>query len=239
MYQKYLAYSYRDVAYSLGNLEKPSIGDWQATLTNYKKALQIHTRLAVADPADADAQEQLVITLQSLGDLLAKHGSLSYALLYDHKALKILQKLASIDQANAFVRLELAASYRSLGNVLLLQDKMPDALENFTHALQISRTLFEKQPTDIKAKYLLAQTLLKIGETHKKLAQQGQSGSNKKLDWSKARDAYWQVLQLQLPNTDKLHLEASQGLQRCLSSLHFLQGNSRSPSNDLTQGTII
>jgi eukaryotic-like serine/threonine-protein kinase len=235
MYQKYLAYSYSDVANSLGNPEKPNIGDWQAALTNYKKALQISSRLAAADPTDAGAQDKLGLMLQSIGDVLAKHGNLSDALQYERKALKIRQKLASIDQADIYILLDLAVSYHSIGNVLLLQDKMPDALENFTHALKIRRTLSEKQTTDIKTKYLLAQTLLKIGETHEKLAQRGQDRADKKLDWHKARDVYWQVLQLQLPATSQLHLEASQGLQRCLSSLHLLQGNSSSPPNALSR----
>jgi eukaryotic-like serine/threonine-protein kinase len=231
-YQKYLAYSYNDVANNLGNPEKPNIGDWQAALTNYKKALQISSQLAVVDPTDMDAQEKWGLTLQSIGDVLAKHDSLSDALEYDRKALKILQKLASIDQADVYILLDLAVSYHSIGNVLLLQDKMPDALENFTHALQIRRTLSERQTTDIKTKYLLTQTLLKIGETHEKSAQRAQSREDKKLNWSKAREAYRQVLQ-NLPKTSQVHLEASQGLQRCRSSLQLLQGDSRSPPNDI------
>jgi eukaryotic-like serine/threonine-protein kinase len=235
MYQKYLAYSYGDVANNLGNPEKPNIGDWQAALTNYKKASQISSRLAAADPTDADAQEKWGLMLQSIGDVLAKHGSLSDAMQYDRRALKIFQKLASIDQVNTYILSELAVSYHSIGNVLLSQDKMPDALENFTHALQIRRTLSKKQTNDIQTKYLLAQTLLVIGQTHEKLAQRRQSMADKKLNWSEARDAYWQILQ----KTSQLHLEASQGLQRCLSSLHLSPGNSSFLSNDLPQGMAI
>jgi eukaryotic-like serine/threonine-protein kinase len=239
MYQKYLANSYSDIAQSLGNPEKPNIGDWQAALTYYKKALQISIRLAKDDPADMDAQDKWSLALQSIGHVLAKYGSLSEALYYSREALKIRQKLARIDQLNAFTRWYLAVGYHSIGNVLLLQHKMPNALENFTHALQIRRTLFEKNPTDLEAKYLLAQTLLRMGEAHEKLAQKGRSRTDKKLDWSKARDAYWQVLELQLPTTGQLHLEASQGLQRCLSSLHLLQENNSFLSNNLSEGISI
>lgn len=239
MYQKYLANSYSDVARSLGNPEKPNIGDWQTALTYYKKALQISSRLAAVDPADMDAQDKWSLTLQSIGAVIAKYGSLSDSLQYSRKALKIRQKLARIDQENAFTRWHLAVGYHSIGNVLLLQDKIPNALENFTHALQIRRTLFEKNPTDLEAKYLLAQTLLRIGEAHEKLAQKGRNTADKKLDWSRARDAYWQVLQLQLLTTNQLHQEASQGLQRCLSSLQLLQGNSSSPSENLLEGATI
>jgi eukaryotic-like serine/threonine-protein kinase len=239
MYQKYLAYSYRDVAKNLGNPEKPNTGNWRAALTNYKKALQISSQLAAADPTDADAQDKLGLTLQAISDVFAKHGSLSDALQYDRKALKIFQKLASIDQSNDSIQWDLAVSYYSIGNAFLLQNKLADTLENFTHALQIRRTLFEKSPTDLEAKYLLVQTLLRIGETYEKLAQRGQSRADKKLDWFKARDTYWQVLQLQLPTTGQLHLGASQGLQRCLSSLHLLQGNSSSLSNNLPEEVFI
>ncbi len=237
MYKKYLVSSYIDLANSLGNPDKPNIGEWQSALTNYKKALQISSRLAAADPADADAQNKWSLTLQSVGEVLTQYGSPSDALQYFRIALKIRQKLADIDQTNIATQLRLAISYHSIGKVLLLQGKATVALENFTHALKIRRTLFEKQQTDTKAKYLLTQTLLKIGEAHEKLAQEELDGADKKLDWSNARDTYAQVLQLQLPITSQFHLDASQGLQRCKDALHLLHGMN-SPSGVSQVGII-
>ncbi|MBC7882146.1 MAG: serine/threonine protein kinase [Anaerolineae bacterium] len=236
VYQRYLVGSYIEVATNLGNPERPNLGDWQAALTTYKKALRISNQLAAADPADSIVQSRWGLALQSVGEVLLKYGSLSDAMQNFRMALQIRQKLASIDQANASGTWDLAVSYHSIGNVLLLQGKLPDALENFTHALKIRRALFKKQPTNNKVKNFLAQTFLKLGEAHEKLIHIEHTRADKKLNWYKARDAYLQILQLQLPPASHLHLDASQGLRRCIAALNLLQGGISSESNNLSQG---
>ncbi len=77
-----------------------SLGNTDAALAHYQKALEIRERIAAADPSSADAQRDLSDSYEKLGDVQKTSGNLEQANQYYDQAVNINKKLAQADLNN-------------------------------------------------------------------------------------------------------------------------------------------
>lgn len=82
----------------------------------YEKAEAIARQLAAADPSDAQAQRDLSISYERLGDVTLQAGQPARALEYYTQGLEIRQKLAAADPSNTKAQTDLMISYMKLGS---------------------------------------------------------------------------------------------------------------------------
>jgi tetratricopeptide (TPR) repeat protein len=97
--------------------------------------------LAAADPHNAEAQRDLSLSYENLGDVNIQSGNAPAALQYYEKHLKITQQVADADPHAAFVQRDLLVSYSKLGDVHLKLGSVPVAHENYEKSMKIAAQL--------------------------------------------------------------------------------------------------
>jgi tetratricopeptide (TPR) repeat protein len=73
----------------------------QEAVDSYRKALDIRERLAASDPTDAQAQRDLSVSYNKLGDVSLQTGAVQDAVDSYRKALDIRERLAASDPTDA------------------------------------------------------------------------------------------------------------------------------------------
>jgi tetratricopeptide (TPR) repeat protein len=81
------------------------------------RSFDISERLAASDPTDAEAQRDLSISYDKLGDVSLQTGAVQEAVDSYRKALDIRERLAASDPTDAQAQRDLMVSHYKLGNV--------------------------------------------------------------------------------------------------------------------------
>jgi eukaryotic-like serine/threonine-protein kinase len=240
LFKRYLAVGYQDVADALGNPESVNLGDWKGALSHYQETLRIDTYLGKIDPDNAEAQREMSIVQERIGEVLTELGRTNEALGHFVATLEIRLKLANLDKKNLDARLDLAYTYHNVGRILLLKGDAVGALKNLQKALSI-----REKATDLETKRGLAETLLKLGEAHEQLAAHVR-GVRAAQHWHIAAGYYQRVLALlsslqgrQSRGIPFIRLlpTASQGMTRCTTALRHLNKEDTIVSTALTRQT--
>ena len=87
--------------------------------TFYQKSLAIRERRAAADPENADAQRDLSVSYNTIGNMTLQSGRTKEALGLYQKATAIHERLAAAHPENADAQRDLSIGYDKLGNVTL------------------------------------------------------------------------------------------------------------------------
>jgi len=161
----------RDLAISyikLGDVYLRRRGDRQAALEHYKKALEIDQRLADADAErkSAQAQRDLAVSHDSLGDVYLELGDSQAALEHYQKGLEVSQRLFDADKTSAQAQRDLAVSYIKLGKVYLGLKDSKAALETYKKGLEVAQRLANVDPTSALAQRDLAVFHEKLGDVY-------------------------------------------------------------------------
>ena len=93
------------------------MGDSEEARCHFEQALDINRRLAQANPANAQSQRDLSISLNRLGDILVAIGDLEAARRLFEQALDISRRLADADPASAQSQRDLSISLNRLGDI--------------------------------------------------------------------------------------------------------------------------
>jgi tetratricopeptide (TPR) repeat protein len=140
------------------------IGGIGKARSQYEKAHELAARLAEADAENAQAQSDLAISLNSLGDVYRAEGDSGAAMEFYNKSVEIHRKLAQADANDAQAQQDWSTSLDRLGNMQWEQGDKRAALESYKTALAIDRKLADADPHDTQAQRNLAVSLIKMGD---------------------------------------------------------------------------
>jgi len=120
-------------------------GDIDIALVALRASKQIRLALTTRDPTNARWQRDLSVVTNRIGDALLARGDAAGALDAFRTAKEIRDRLAAKDSTNAKWQADLFESRRRIGSALERSDAKA-ALEEYTAALEIARTVTEKDP---------------------------------------------------------------------------------------------
>jgi tetratricopeptide (TPR) repeat protein len=149
----------------LGDIfQQIEIGGLAEARKQYEQAHQLARRLAEADPRSPQAQRDLSVSLERLGDAQVKQGDSQGALASFREALEIHREQAEADPLSAAAQRDLSVCLSKLGDVQLKQGGSQGALASFREALGICRQLAQAEPLSAQAQRDLSVLLSKLGD---------------------------------------------------------------------------
>jgi serine/threonine protein kinase len=136
--QQELAAAYERVGDVQGQAREANLGEPEAALVSYKKALAIREALVAASPGDRDARRDLVPNYGKLSDLLMAGGDSAGAMEYSRRLLQTAEALAAVPEAGLADEIRLATSYLDFGYKLgLVSGDLPNGVANCRKALRL------------------------------------------------------------------------------------------------------
>jgi tetratricopeptide (TPR) repeat protein len=154
------------VHFELGDIFLDLDGATAEARKQYQAAHALAQKLADDDQGNAQAQRDLSISLEKLGDVQLRLGDTKAALDYYRRDLDICQKLAD-DKGNAEAQRDLSVSFNKLGDVQLQLGDTKAALDSYRRSLDIRQKLADDDPRDARAQYDLFVTYWKLGAVEK------------------------------------------------------------------------
>jgi serine/threonine protein kinase len=140
-------------------------GPFAAARRAYEQAFAIAQTLAAADPSTVQAQLDLSIAYNKLGDVELRSGQMAEALASHQKSLEITQKLAAAFPSDAQAQRGLSVSYNKLGDVQFEAGKLKAALAAHQKMLEICQQLASADPSDAPTQRYLAIAYERVGRT--------------------------------------------------------------------------
>ena len=117
-----------------------------------------------ADPTNAQAQRDLSVSYERLGDLLLRLGDSAQAERHYRDSLTIPERLATTDPTNAEAQRDLSVSYNKLGDLLLRLGDGAQAERHYRDSLTIRERLATTDPTNAQAQRDLSVSYNKLGD---------------------------------------------------------------------------
>jgi tetratricopeptide (TPR) repeat protein len=114
-------------------------GDRNGALEHLQRALTIREKLAAADAADSDKQDDVSTTLENIARVLLAGGDQAGAFASYQRSVAIREKLAAANPADTEAQVSLARSYSILGR--LAGDSHDTSRDNLGKALAILKQL--------------------------------------------------------------------------------------------------
>ncbi len=139
-------------------------GDLTAALAEYRAALALRERLAVANPTVGQRQRELQIVLDKIGDILLAQQDQKGAVEVYTRSLGLAEQLAAADPS-ANNRRDVSVSNNKLGDVMLANGDRAGALARYQAALAIREQLARETPA-LAAQRDLSTSYDRIGEVH-------------------------------------------------------------------------
>ena len=121
-------------------------------------------RLALAGAENSEAQRDLSIAHNKIGDLLSAQGDLPGALAAYRKCLDISERLARQDPANAGWQRELSIAHEKIGDLLRAQGDLSGAPAAYRKSLEIRERLARQDPANAGWQRDLSVSHNKIGD---------------------------------------------------------------------------
>ena len=122
------------------------LGNTQVAMGMFQQAKKIAARRAEAEKDNPDAQRDLSVSFNRIGDVLVAQGKGDDALKAFRDGLAIAERLAKADPGNAGWQRDLSVSFEKIGDVLVAQGKGDDAIKAFRDGLAIAERLAKADP---------------------------------------------------------------------------------------------
>jgi len=129
--------------------------------------LVIRRKLAQDNPTSAEAQRDLSISLERLGDVAVAAGDLPDAKARHEEGLAIRRKLAQANPTSAQAQRDLSISLEKLGDVAVAVGDLPGAKARYEEDLAITRKLAKGNPTSAETQRDLVVSLFNLGDVTK------------------------------------------------------------------------
>ncbi len=113
----------------------------------------IAQRLAEADPQNAQAQRDLSLSLNKLGDLELREGDAAKARGHFEESLEINRILAAADPRNAQAQRDLSVSLERFGVLALRANDVAEARKLFAQSHEIRNWFAEADPQNVQAQF--------------------------------------------------------------------------------------
>ncbi|MBN1908966.1 MAG: protein kinase [Pirellulales bacterium] len=124
------------------------IGDKQAALASYDKAIGAFESVVAGQPDALDARANLALCLNNRGLLLDALGQQADAEKAYHKALELQKALVAEKPETARFQGELAATHGNLGLLATSLDRLKEANEAYQEAIRLQEKLVERFPDE-------------------------------------------------------------------------------------------
>lgn len=157
-----LAEAYAKLADIQGEVDEANIGDAQAALSSYAKAISLFASLAAANPGDEALKARLGTVRLSLARLQAVRGDAREAAAEALQGLAAIESLAHQHPQDLAAQDALAIAYTSYGDMLALTAD-PKALENTAKAVAILENLRRQRPNNLGYELHLASAYNRAG----------------------------------------------------------------------------
>ena len=138
------------------------LGDTARAHSLGREGLSLAEELAKADGHSAQAQRDLSVSLEKLGDVEVAAGNLQEARLLFARALELAEELAKADSHSAQAQRDLSVSLEKLGKVEIEARNLQGARPFFARSLRIREALAKADPHSIQARRDLAVSLQKL-----------------------------------------------------------------------------
>ena len=139
-------------------------GDLQDAAVAATQGLAIDRKLAAQNQGNAQAQRDVSVSLEKLGDVKLRGGDGAGALAAYQEDLDIARKLAAQDQGNAQAQRDVSVSVEKLGDVELQGGDQAGALTAYQEDLDIARKLAAQDPGNAQAQRDVSVSLEKLGD---------------------------------------------------------------------------
>lgn len=156
-----LGFAYSAIGDVLGQPHGPNLGDPQAALQNYEKAIAIFEDMVRRDPDHFVHLRDLAIGCERAGNMHLVAQRFDEALTYYHRSHAI--KLAIAEQDPGGQR-NLSFSYNKLGDVYIKIDRMDEAHDMYVKSLNIRKRLADSLPEDEETQRAYTVGLNRVGD---------------------------------------------------------------------------
>lgn len=153
-----LSGAYETLGDILGKTGIANLGDRDAALNNYRKALDELEAVRAQEPSNSRARRGLGVVSMKLGDMLVERGRLQEAIGSFQRSRQLLEPLAA-DPHNAVARRTLAILHRKTGMALAESGDAKAALERLRESAGILEALAAADPANRQARMDLAVSL--------------------------------------------------------------------------------
>ncbi|HRI07413.1 MAG TPA: TIR domain-containing protein, partial [Nannocystaceae bacterium] len=139
-------------------------GDVAAALRAGRQALKVAEDLAKADPHSAQAQRDLSVSLDRLGDVEVQAGNLARARDLFARSLSQREDLAKADPHSAQAQRDLSVSWNKLGDIEVQAGSLARARDLFARSLSQREDLAKADPHSAQAQRDLSVSLERLGD---------------------------------------------------------------------------
>ena len=139
-------------------------GNITAALARTRTLLTLARARAEADPSNAQAQRDLSVFYNRLGEVMVAVGKLGEAERFYRDDLAIAVRLAEADPSNAQAQRDLSISYNKLGQVMVAVGKLGEAERFYRDSLAIAVRLAEADPSNAQAQRDLSISYERLGQ---------------------------------------------------------------------------
>ncbi len=161
--ERELATAYQRVGDLQGNPNSANLGDTEAALKSYKKALAIRTSLMGSNSSDASTRQDVAASYEAIGDLLVTSGNLDSALEHYEKARAIHEQLQREEPENRQYRSLLVKSYHNVVGLLTETGNTAKSIELSRTALHMSEQMEKEDPQNSDVRRNLSASCTRMG----------------------------------------------------------------------------
>lgn len=146
----------------IGNFDTTSAVEFARWLR--RRVVQIDRNLAEAAPGDTQAQRNLSISYEQLGNVHLRTGAIGSAITCFRTALEINRRLAESASADLQAQRDLSISYQKLGDLHLQTSEFSEAMDAYRECHSIRERLLQTEPDSADARRELAISHIQLGD---------------------------------------------------------------------------
>ncbi len=143
-------------------------GPLLATLARLEEDLRVNERLASQNPASAQIQRDVAVSMSRLADALVGAGDLLNAITRFEQSLAISERLAEQNPASTEALRDVAVSLNRLGDALVMKGDIEVAGAQYEIGLKVSQRLAEQSPANAQAQRDVWISLNRMGDLRAK-----------------------------------------------------------------------
>ena len=148
-----------------GDAEAAGGGAALATCVSVRPRSQPLLYSAQANPASAEAQRDVAVNLDRLGDVAWEAGDLAGAQARYEEDVVIFRKLAQVNPTSAEAQRDVSIALNKFGDMAWQAGDQTGARARYKESLSIRRKLAQANPTSAQAQRDLLRSLVRLGET--------------------------------------------------------------------------
>ena len=172
-----LATAYDKVGDIQGQPKEANIGDPQAALASYQKALALREPVAAEDPKNVAVLRDLVYSYIRLSDLLGNQGDSARALQYARNEIPTAQKISHLDPVGRQTKVFLAGTYSDQGSKEAFYGDRSAGLRTLSEGAAMFEQLLSERSEDTSIRRMLSLTYGRIGDVQRNEGSKGDADS--------------------------------------------------------------